>query len=227
MKVLIISAHPDDEVLGCGGTIAYHVAKGDTVKVLYLSEGVTSRSEIGKIYDWTKEIEERETFARAAANILGFEILDFFRYPNLRMRDMSMLDIVKRIDQEIRKYSPNWIYTNHAGDMNSDHAVTFEATLTACRPRFNLSVNSIFTYEVPSSTEWGSPLLGPSYIPNRFIGIKNFMQKKLDSLSAYAYEMRSFPHPRSNEAIEALAKYRGSSCGVPYAEAFMIVREVL
>ena len=227
MKILIISAHPDDEVLGCGGTIAFHVARGDEVKVLYLSEGVSSRHKIGEERCWTREIEEREAYATRAASILGFKILGFMRYPNLRMRDMSVLDIVKSIDKEIRSYGPHWIYTNHPGDMNSDHGVAFEATLTACRPRVDLTVKALFVFEVPSSTEWSSNLIGPAFIPNKFIDITSFAEKKYNGLAAYSHEMREFPHPRSYENINSLARYRGAYCGVESAEAFMVVRELL
>ena len=225
--MLIVAAHPDDEALGCGGTIAYHVGRGDDVRVLYLSEGVSSRSVLEQPHDWSQEIERREDLARSAAEMLGFSIVGFLRYPNLRMRDCPMLDLVKKIDEKIREFEPCWIYTHHYGDMNSDHGVTFEAVLTACRPRDRLSVRGLFTFEVPSSSEWGSPLLGPAFIPNRFVDISENISSKMAGVSAYASEMREDPHPRSKASILALARYRGASCGVHYAEGFMVIRECL
>ena len=149
-RVLVVAAHPDDEVLGCGATLAMHVQAGDEVFVLFLSEGVSSRSTPGIEHDWLPEIEAREAMAHEAARLLGYQLVKFLRYPNLRMRNMEMLDIVKQVDSVVRDIGPSVIYTHHPGDLNSDHGVAFEATLTACRPRPGLTVNSIYTFEVPS-----------------------------------------------------------------------------
>lgn len=227
MKVLVVCAHPDDEVLGCGGAIARHVAAGDAVSVLFLSEGVSSRSVLGQKRDWTREIEEREAFARCAADFLGFSIVGFLRHPNLRMRDQPMLDLVKQVDTAIRAEAPQIIYTHHVGDMNSDHGMAAEAVITACRPHAGLSVRAVYAFEVPSSTEWNAPALAPPFAPMRYVDITAFLPRKIEALVCYDHEMRAMPHPRSPEAIEALARYRGVSVGVAAAEAFVVLREVV
>lgn len=225
MKVLVVSAHPDDEVLGCGGTLARHIAAGDVVSVLFLSEGVSSRAKRGEQRDWTPEIVEREAMARSAAHMLGFSIAGFLRHPNLRMRDQPMLDLVKQVDAVIRDKAPRIVYTHHVGDMNSDHGVTAEAAMTACRPHAGLSVRAIYAFEVPSSTEWNSPAMAPLFAPTRYVDITAFLPRKIAAMACYKHEIPAMPHPRSPEAVEALARYRGVSAGVAAAEAFVVLRE--
>ncbi len=224
--VLIVAAHPDDEVLGCGGTIAAHAKAGDKVYGLFLSEGVSSRSILGKKHNWGKEIKAREDMAVKASKILQLSIVSFLRHPNLRMRDQPLLDLVKQIDTVIREISPTLIYTHHPGDMNTDHGIAFEATLTACRPRIDLSVKYIYTFETPSSTEWSSPLSSPPFLPNYFVNIKPTLDIKLAAVRSYDFEMREFPHPRSKENILALAQLRATQVGLEFAEAFALVRGV-
>lgn len=224
--VLVVAAHPDDEVLGCGGTIAGHARAGDRVCVLFLSEGVSSRSTPGKEHEWGPEIDAREAMATAASNVLQFTIAGFLRHPNLRMRDYPMLDVVKQIDAVMREVRPDVIYTHHPGDMNSDHGVAFEGTLTACRPRHDLTVKQLYTFEIPSSTEWASPLIAPPFLPNYFVDIKPTMDAKLAAVRSYDYEMRDFPHPRSAANIEALAQVRAAQVGLELAEGFMLVRAI-
>ncbi len=227
MKVLIVAAHPDDEVLGCGATLARHVAAGDAVSVLFLSEGVTGRSEPGVARDWSADIAEREAMAGRAAQLLGYSIAGFLRHPNLRMREQPLLDLVKQIDGAIRLLSPEVIYTHHIGDMNTDHRIAADAVLTACRPRQGLSVRSIYAFETPSSTEWNSPLHAPPFAPVRFVDVTAFLPRKLEAMRCYDFELRPMPHPRSPEAVEALARYRGVSIGVAAAEAFTVLRELV
>jgi LmbE family N-acetylglucosaminyl deacetylase len=227
MRILIVAGHPDDEALGCGGTLAAHVERGDVVDILFLSEGVTSRSEPGKQKDWSDEINHREDLALKASKIFGCNLPKFLRHPNLRMRDLPMLDIVKQVDEVIRERQPEVVYTHHVGDMNSDHAVTAEAVLTACRPRPDLSVSTILAFEVPSSTEWSSPAVAPPFNPTYFVDISRHMEKKLIALKCYDFEMRSFPHPRSERGIKALAEYRGSMVGKEFVEAYVVVRSIV
>lgn len=224
--VLVVAAHPDDEVLGCGGTIAGHARTGDKVCVLFLSEGVSSRSIPGEEHNWSRAIEAREAMAIAASTVLQFTIAGFLRHPNLRMRDQPVLDLVKQIDAVIREVRPDVIYTHHPGDMNSDHGIAFEATLTACRPRNDLSVKQLYAFETPSSTEWASPLNAPPFLPNYFVDIKSTMDAKLAAARCYDFEMRDFPHPRSAANIRALAQIRAAQVGLELAEAFALVRAI-
>jgi len=225
MKILIISAHPDDEVLGCGGTICRHVVLGDEVSLLFLSEGVSSRGALEK--DWTSEIEEREMFARSVSRLMGARVVRFLRYKNLRMSELSMLDIVKEIIGVIQEVKPETIYTHSGGDLNSDHRIAHEAVITACRPVVGMPVRNIYTFEVPSSTEWASTAIGERFVPTRFVDIKDYVETKIKALGCYDLEMRPFPHPRSLENIRALQRVRGMAVGLEAAEAFMVVREVV
>ena len=223
-KILIIAAHPDDEILGCGGTIAKLIKNNCKVDVLFLSEGVSSRSKLGETRKWDDEILARESMATAAAKYLGFSIIGFMRNPNLRMDTLSMLDITKSVQKILIDNKPDIIFTHHYGDLNTDHQICFNAVITACRPSGIDFIESIFSFEVPSSTEWSSSINLPSFRPNYFIEIDSEIESKLGALSFYNFEMREFPHPRSKENIKALSQLRGSEIGFKFAEAFMLIR---
>ena len=223
-KILIIAAHPDDEILGCGGTIAKLIKNNCKVDVLFLSEGVSSRSKLGETRRWDDEILARESMATAAAKYLGFSIIGFMRNPNLRMDMLSLLDITKSVQNILIDNKPDVIFTHHSGDLNTDHQICFNAVITACRPSGIDFIESIFSFEVPSSTEWSSSINLPSFRPNYFIEIDSEIESKLGALSFYNFEMREFPHPRSKENIKALSQLRGSEIGFKFAEAFMLIR---
>ena len=228
-RILVFAAHPDDEVLGCGGTIAFHRSKGDTVGVCYLSEGVSSRLSLKEFENkdsWSKDLNEREEMAKNASKILNFEILDFLRLPNLRLKDLPLLDITKQLIKIIKDFQPDTVYVNFPGDLNSDHSVMFEATYAALRPSNIHDVKNILCYEVLSSTEW-APNIYKQFNPDTFINISNFFTLKMQSIKAYEFEMRTAPHPRSNDIISALAMLRGSQVGVKYAESFMSIRRLI
>jgi LmbE family N-acetylglucosaminyl deacetylase len=224
--ILIIAAHPDDELLGCGGSIIKWVGNKSLVKVIYLSEGVTARKSLTENKNWETEILAREAMAEKYAIASGIEIIKFMRKPNLKTRELSMLEIVKEIAGLITKIEPTEIYTHFPGDLNSDHRICFEAVVTACRPFMGIKVKSIYSFEVPSSTTWSSGLNQPVFKPNHYIEIDEQIEEKLNMLNFYEYEMRNFPHPRSAENIKALAQIRGSDIGSKYAEAFMLVRSI-
>ena len=207
MKVLVVAAHPDDEVLGAGGTIAKHVAKGDEVSVLIMTPG----REGGEIPD----------AAEAANSILGATFLWLDDYPDNKMDTIPLLDVVKSVEYFIDNLKPDIVYTHHAGDLNIDHRITHQAVMTACRPLPGCSVKTILCFEVPSSTEWGQ-----GFEPNWFVDIEGFWDKKYAALNAYRSEMRDFPHPRSCTAVWSLARWRGATVGVELAEAFMVARRI-
>jgi len=146
------------------------------------------------------------------------------RYPNLRMDTLSILDISKSIQEIIDKKKPNIVFTHHYGDLNTDHQICFNAVVTACRPSGIDFIESIFSFEVSSSTEWSSSINLPSFQPNYYIDITNEIDSKFEALNFYNFEMRDFPHPRSKENIKALAQIRGSEIGFKFAEAFMLIR---
>lgn len=223
-KVLIIAAHPDDEILGCGGTIAKLIKNNCKVDVLFLSEGVSARAKLGETRNWDDEILAREAMAMAAAKYLGFSIIGFMRNPNLRMDLLSILDITKSVQSILIENKPDIIFTHHYGDLNTDHQICFNAVITACRPSGIDFIESIFSFEVPSSTEWSSSVNLPSFRPNYFVNIDSEIESKLGALNCYDFEMRKFPHPRSKENIKALSQIRGSEIGFEFAEAFMLIR---
>ena len=226
-KVLIFAAHPDDEVLGCGGTIAYHRKKGHKVGVCYLSEGVSSRFDFNKKSQWENEKKLRKNMALKAAAILDFEIIKFLDLPNLRMEDQSSLELVKIVMTIINSYCPDIVYVNFLGDLNTDHQVTFKAVFTALRPHSNKNVRIVRCYEVLSSTEWAANINEPSFKPDTYVDISKFVNKKMEGICAYQKEMRTFPHPRSQEVIKSLMRYRGSQVGFKYAEAFVTIRNLI
>jgi N-acetylglucosamine malate deacetylase 1 len=218
--VLAVVAHPDDEVLGAGGTLARHAAKGDAVHILFLADGVGARG------DDKAAAERRVKAARLAASALGAHAPEFLSLPDNRLDRLDLLDIVQPIESAIRKIAPATIYTHHAGDVNIDHEVCQRAVLTACRPLPGSTVLRIYAMEVASSTEWSSPQSGNAFIPTHFVDISGTREAKRRALEAYGEEMRLFPHARSYEAVDALATWRGASVGLPAAEAFMVVREI-
>lgn len=219
-SVLIIAAHPDDEVIGVAGTAARHVTAGDKVSILILGEGVASRS------DDKTAIEALRAAGRRAAGAIGAHPPVFAGLPDNRLDSLDLLDIVKRIEETVAAVAPSIVYTHHGNDLNIDHTVVHRATLTACRPLPGARIRSVYTFETASSTEWGSPDLGAGFAPSRFVDISSTLAAKRKALEAYAAEMRPFPHARSIEAIEALARWRGASVGVGAAEAFGVVREL-
>lgn len=222
-KVLVVAAHPDDEVLGCGGTIARHVAAGQDVSIVFLSDGVSSR-EINQ--NSQIAIEERRNAAANAHAVLGVGSATYFNFPDNMMDSIPLLDIVKPLEELIHRLKPEIVYTHHSGDLNIDHRVTHEAVLTACRPIPGHTVREIYAFEVMSSTEWGALSL-PPFTPNVYVDITGQLAEKLRALQAYELEMRPSPYSRSMRHLECLAEHRGHSVGVGAAEAFFMVRMLL
>jgi LmbE family N-acetylglucosaminyl deacetylase len=225
MSVLVIAAHPDDEVLGCGGTIARLSAEGQAVHVAILGEGVTSRYSQREQAD-PALLERLRGCSRRAAEILGARSHSLGRLPDNRFDTVPLLDIVKGIEDLVAQHQPEVIYTQHGGDLNLDHAITFRATLTAARPLPGCPVKAVYAYEVPSSTDWAFQQFQPRFQPNVFVDIHRTLEKKLQAMRCYESEARPFPHPRSSEALHAAAQRWGSAAGLPAAEAFQCVREI-
>lgn len=217
--ILIIAAHSDDEAMGCGGTIARHVAEGDEVHLLFMTDGVGSREVLDE------EVTERLGAAQQAAKILGVSSFTNLSFPDNRMDAVPLLDIVKEVEVIISKIRPEMIYTHHIGDLNVDHQVTHKVVMTACRPQPGFCVKTIYAFEVLSSTEWQTPSVA-SFVPNVFVEITDYLSVKIQAAEAYHEEMREAPHSRSLQHIERLAQHRGYSVGVHAAEAFMLVRNI-
>lgn len=219
MKVLVVAAHPDDEVLGCGGAMARHAAAGHKVDIVFVADGESSRTHAGQA-----DVAVRRATARAAAAVLRCEEPRFLDLPDNRLDSLPLLEVVQRLERAVEQLKPEIVYTHHAGDLNIDHEVATRAVLTAFRPVPGSTVRAIYGFEVLSSTGWNGD--APPFQPVHFADISPVMDKKLEALACYAKELREYPHARSAQAIEALARMRGAIQGVAAAEAFVVYRQL-
>lgn len=223
-KVLVIAAHPDDEVLGCGASIVAHTLTGDSVWTLILGQGIASRKELNRAKT-TKDLGALKRYAKKANDRLGVKKLIMKDFPDNRFDTVGLLDIVHEIEHVIEKYRPDIVYTHHYGDLNIDHNRVREAVEAAIRPMETCSVTKALAFEIASSTEWNMKK-GGVFCPTVFRAITpDCLQKKLDALKDYKSEIRPFPHPRSPEYLRALAMVRGGQSGLPFAEAFELIYE--
>ena len=219
-RVLVVAAHPDDEVLGCGGTIAKFAQAGAEVQIAFLADGVGARGKAAH----ARMLKQRRDAASKACRILGAQPPSFGEFADNRMDSVDLLDVIQSVEALIDRHAPETVFTHHGGDLNVDHRVLHEAVITACRPQRGQSVRELLFFEVPSSTEWHAPGSAAAFTPNWFVDISRTMQIKQQALAAYAMEMRPWPHPRSSEGVEALARWRGATIGAEAAEAFMLGR---
>lgn len=223
--VLVVAAHPDDEVLGCGGTLARWADAGWAINVLFMTDGVGARSGPGQ--ELGCQAQDRRRAAERAATVLGIGAIEFLDFPDNRMDSLELLTVVKEIEYRLERISPQIVLTHHVGDVNIDHQVVHQATITACRPRPDLCVKELMFFEIASSTEWRPSGSAFPFVPDTFVDISETLPRKLDALKAYDSEIRPFPHPRSQQGVESLAKWRGATIGRPAAEAFILGRRVL
>jgi len=224
--IVVVAAHPDDEVLGCGGTIARFANEGYSIHVLLLADGESSRGEV-PIENIDDLVTTRSNAAEQACGILGCSSTKTLSLPDNRLDGVDLLDIVKQVESFIHQYQPTKVFTHHRGDVNVDHKIVHDAVLTACRPQPNHCTKELLFFEIPSSTEWQTPDAEDSFHPNYFVDISSTIGKKLRALEAYQEEMRKFPHPRSLQAVEALSQWRGATVGVKAAEAFVLGRKII
>ncbi|MBA7578694.1 putative N-acetyl-alpha-D-glucosaminyl L-malate deacetylase 2 [subsurface metagenome] len=222
-RILVIAAHPDDEVLGCGGTIARLVEEGDLVYTLILGEGVTSRDNKRNTNKMLDEIIDLRKSAIKANKILGVKGVSFKDFPDNKFDTIPLLDIVKAIEETKSKIKPDIIFTHYEKDLNIDHQITYNATITATRPLREETVKEVYSFEVPSSTEWAYPT---SFSPDVFYNISKTINIKLIALSSYEKELRGPLHPRSLTRVWDNANLWGIKVGLDYAEAFKIVRSI-
>ena len=227
MKILIIVAHPDDEVLGCGGSMATWVDQGHNVRVLFMSDGVSLRTAAPDYPITSAElVQQRKDAAKRAASRLGARLPDFLDFPDNQLDSVPLLKIIKAVEPVIESFHPDLVVTHHNNDLNIDHQITQKAVVTACRPQPGLSVKRILACEVPSSTEWQDPGSGPYFTPNWYVDISEHLETKLSALTEYSDELREWPHSRSIDAVRHLARWRGATVGRPAAEAFMLIRNI-
>ncbi|MBL0938539.1 MAG: PIG-L family deacetylase [Gemmatimonadaceae bacterium] len=226
--VLVVVAHPDDEVLGCGGTIARYARDGHAVHVLVLADGVGARYAAGVTDSARTEERGRRTDAlQRAAAILGVSGVETADFPDNAMDTVPLLHVAQRIEQSIARLTPHIVLTHHAGDVNQDHRQTHDAVVAACRPQPGHSVRTLLTFEVASSTEWQLPGTRAAFEPNWFVDTTDTLELQLAALEAYAEELREWPHPRSVRALRARAEWRGATVGCAAAEAFMVGRHIV
>ncbi|WP_089889606.1 PIG-L deacetylase family protein [Chitinophaga arvensicola] len=227
-KILLVVAHPDDELLGVGGSMHRLIKEfGCIVNVIILGEGITSRSDLRDRELWKKELEIHQANILKAKEAIGFHSVKTYDFPDNRFDTVALLDIVKVVEQEKKNTAAQVIFTHHGGDLNVDHQRTFEAVITACRPMENEPVRTIITFETPSGTEWRASTDPRHFIPNMFLQIsEEDLQAKVKGMEAYEFEKRAYPHPRSPLALKILAQRWGVAVGCEYAEAFAIIRSI-
>ena len=218
MKVLVIAAHMDDEILGMGGTIARHVASGDEVTVC-----IACKRAYNHQFD-PKLVQEEKDAALKAAKILGYEHIKFLDLRD-ELLDERLLDLIDPLENLVIKLEPAVVYTHHRGDSNQDHRAVCHASMVACRSTCQHKVPRVLTYEVPSSTDIAPPFPEYAFQPNFYVDISGFLEKKSEAVKAYRRELREFPHPRSAKGIEVLAQKRGMEVGFQAAEGFMMIRD--
>lgn len=220
-----IVAHPDDEIIGLGGTLYKHTKQGDTVHVLILGDGKSSRKDQYKpLQQRTKDLSQEET--RKALKTLNIRHFYKENLPDNRFDSLQLLEIVKTISKYMKKISPSIVYTHHYGDMNIDHQKCSEAVMICCRPIENNSVEEVRMFETLSSTEMAGFEAKNLFLPNLFVDIHEELQAKIDAMACYKSELHDFPHPRSLKAIEYNAHLWGAKNNLIAAEAFHIFRSV-
>ncbi|MDC1382746.1 PIG-L family deacetylase [Candidatus Puniceispirillum sp.] len=224
-KILVVVAHPDDEVLGCGGSIARWSVEGHLVHVLVLADGVAARFKNSEGFG--DELNKRKCCAEDAAETMGVKKLKMLQMPDNQMDTLPLLEVVKSIEREILSFEPSLVLTHHSGDVNIDHRVVHQAVLAACRPLPRRSVKELMFFEVLSSTEWNTPASSKVFSPNVFVDISDNLDTKCEALKRYDIECQNFPHPRSVDAVQHLARFRGTTIGVEAAEAFELGRLII
>lgn len=224
-SVLVVAAHPDDEILGCGGTMTRLAREGHDVRIAILAEGMSSRYPQREQAD-AQRMKNLHAHAQQAADKIGAKELILCKLPDNRLDTVPLLEVVKTVEDLVARLNPEIIYTHHPGDLNVDHGVVHRAVLTATRPMSGQCVREVYAFEVPSSTEWAFQRLEPSFRPNVFVDITDSLETKIAALACYDTETRAFPHPRSAEALRAIATRWGSVAGLQAAEAFELIRSV-
>ena len=214
-KIMVVVAHPDDEVLGLGSTINRIINDYNSkVHLIILGEGITSRFDKKDIISSKKYLKTHKKIIESARKKIGYQSISTYGLPDNKFDTIAFLDIVKIIENEKKKFKPEYIFTHHGGDLNIDHQLTFNAVITASRPIKNELTNGIITFETHSGTEWRASSDPKHFIPNIYVEInENHLNKKISAMECYEFERRPFPHPRSPEALKITAQRMELSWG--------------
>jgi LmbE family N-acetylglucosaminyl deacetylase len=227
-KIMIVVAHPDDELLGLGASMHRLISEYNVqTHVVILGEGITSRSDKRDTELWQEELATHRKNIHEAQKAIGYHSVSIHDFPDNRFDTVALLDIIKAIEKEKQAFQPDIIFTHHGGDVNIDHQRTFEAVITACRPMEHETVKTIITFETPSGTEWRASTDPRHFVPNFFISVsEENLQAKIRGMESYEFEKRAYPHPRSPQALAIQAQRWGVAVGCYYAEAFCLVRSI-
>ena len=228
-KILIVVAHPDDELLGLGATMHKLITTQNVnTHVVILGEGITSRDIERNEFSRKNDLDIHKSNVYKAQQAIGYHSISLHNFPDNRFDSVDLLDIIKVIEHEKAKFSPDIVFTHHGGDLNIDHQKTFEAVMTACRPLKEEIINTIVTFETPSGTEWRSPSDPRHFLPNLFVEVhEKDVDAKILGMESYEFERRKYPHPRSPEALKILSQRWGILNGVDYDEAFCLIRKII
>ena len=219
-SIAAIFAHPDDEILACGASLAKHASNGAVVRILLLATGLAARGPAE-----TSALDELRDNARRAADVIGARSVEFGDFPDNRMDTVPLLDVVQAVEDFLGDTIPDILYTHHEADLNVDHQIVHRAVLTAHRPLPDRSANEIRSGEINSSTEWNAGYCN-TFVPNIFEPVWDTIDCKVKALECYEREIRDWPHPRSVKGVRTLAALRGMQCGTEVAEAFALVRRI-
>ncbi|MBO6960214.1 MAG: PIG-L family deacetylase [Prochlorococcus marinus CUG1438] len=224
-SILIIAAHPDDEVLGCGGLLS-KICNKSKISIIFIGEGSSCRYKNLNSKEIDNDIKERETASKKVSKKFNLHEIEFFNLPCGRFDQVPIIDINKIIESRISKFNPDIVFTHDPHDVNNDHRIIYRSTIMSTRPNSATNVSNIFTYEVPSSSECSFSEEG-QFSPNFFVELsKSDLENKFEALSFYSSEIKPFPFPRSFKGIEAYSCFRGMQSALEYAEAFKLVRSI-
>lgn len=225
-RIMVVAAHPDDELLGLGATMHKLVKEqGVIAHVVILGEGITSRSDTRNPEIWKDQLAQHRKNVESARLCIGYQSVHTYDFADNRFDSHDLLDIVKVIEKEKEAFQPDVIFTHNGSDLNIDHQLTFQAVMTATRPMADEIVKMVVCFETPSATEWQANNHPQHFAPNLYMSVsKEDLDAKIKGMAAYEFESRPYPHPRSSKALEVLAQYRAVQVGVEYAEAFQIIR---
>ena len=220
MRVLVIAAHPDDETIGAGGTIARHVAHGDEVYWCIVTQGYSP--------PWSEETlaaAQRQVYD--VQRVLGIQEVFFCGFPTVKLNTVPYIDLCSALQRVVDQVRPEVVYTTPRDDINQDHRIVYEGTLVATRPLPGTSIRRLLCYEISPTARFGLPAGSSGFVPNVFVEVSQYMDKKLEAVSCYQTELREYPHPRSLEGLRLLAEERGLSVGLKAAECFQLIRELI